>query len=42
MVENWRLSKEEYKILLSYIGCGDIPNADILVFGNEEGTGGIV
>lgn len=40
MVENWRLSKEEYKILLSYIGCGDIPNADILVFGNEEGTGG--
>lgn len=39
-MENWRLSKEEYKILLSYIGCGDIPNADILVFGNEEGTGG--
>ncbi|PJN57805.1 hypothetical protein PAEAM_39120 [Paenibacillus sp. GM1FR] len=39
-VEDWRLSKAEYDILLSYIGCGDILNADILVFGNEEGTGG--
>ncbi|MEK4372369.1 MULTISPECIES: hypothetical protein [Paenibacillus] len=39
-MEDWRLSKAEYDILLSYIGCGDILNADILVFGNEEGTGG--
>jgi len=27
-------------MLLSYIGCGNFPDADIIVFGNEEGTGG--
>lgn len=39
-MEPWSLNEEEYKILLSYIGCGEIPKADILIFGNEEGTGG--
>lgn len=39
-MDNWRLSKEEYQVLLAYIGCGDIRNADIIFFGNEEGTGG--
>lgn len=39
-MEAWKLTKEEYDVLLSYIGCGNIPKADILVFGNEEGTGG--
>lgn len=36
----WKLTKEEYDVLLSYIGCGNFPKADIIVFGNEEGTGG--
>ncbi|PYI51490.1 hypothetical protein [Paenibacillus flagellatus] len=35
-----RLSKPEYDVLLSYVGCGSFPGADIIVFGNEEGTGG--
>ncbi|WNS40732.1 hypothetical protein [Paenibacillus sp. MMS20-IR301] len=35
----WRISREQYKQLLSYIGCGNFPEADILFFGNEEGTG---
>ncbi|AHN24404.1 hypothetical protein [Lysinibacillus varians] len=36
----WKLTKEEYDVLLSYVGCGNFPEADIIVFGNEEGTGG--
>jgi hypothetical protein len=39
-MNNWVLSKSEYDILLKYIGCGNFPDADIIVFGNEEGTGG--
>lgn len=39
-MSEWKLSKEEYKILLSYVGMGNVPDADIIVFGNEEGTGG--
>lgn len=36
----WTLSKEEYERLLAYVGCGNFLDADIIVFGNEEGTGG--
>lgn len=39
-MSEWRLSKDEYDMLLSYVGLGNVPNADIIVFGNEEGTGG--
>jgi len=39
-MSQWKLSKPEYDILLSYVGCGNFPGADIIVFGNEEGTGG--
>jgi hypothetical protein len=37
---HWQISKQEYDILLNYVGCGNFPGADIIVFGNEEGTGG--
>src|SRR4051812_7188937 len=37
---NWNLSKPEYEKLLSFLGYGNVPEADIMVFGNEEGTGG--
>jgi hypothetical protein len=39
-MSEWRLTKKDYDILLSYIGCGNFPDADIIVYGNEEGTGG--
>lgn len=40
MSEQWRISKEEYDVLVSYIGCGNFSKADVIIFGNEEGTGG--
>jgi hypothetical protein len=36
----WKLTREKYQQLLSFIGYGNFPEADIIVFGNEEGTGG--
>lgn len=36
---NWRIGPEQYQRLINYIGCGNFPEADILFFGNEEGTG---
>lgn len=36
----WRISREEYKKLLSFVGYGNFPKANILVFGIEEGTAG--
>ncbi len=36
---HWVISKDQYTRLISYIGCGNFPKADILFFGNEEGTG---
>lgn len=39
-MSEWSLSLEEYEVLLAYVGCGNFPNADIIVYGNEEGTGG--
>jgi hypothetical protein len=38
--EKWKLSKEQYEKLLVFLGYGDFPNAEIIIFGNEEGTGG--
>ncbi|WP_431026743.1 hypothetical protein [Lysinibacillus sp. LZ02] len=40
MGSQWQITKEEYDKLLCYIGCGNFPEADIMIFGNEEGTGG--
>jgi hypothetical protein len=40
MYKHWKLTKEQYEKLLSYIGCGDFENAKLIIFGNEEGTGG--
>ncbi|MBN8209870.1 hypothetical protein JI666_14030 [Bacillus sp. NTK071] len=40
METGWRMNNEQYQKLLSYIGCGNFPEADIIFFGNEEGTGG--
>lgn len=34
------ISKEQYNQLLRFIGWGDLENADLIVLGNEEGTGG--
>ncbi|OZM56462.1 hypothetical protein CIB95_11850 [Lottiidibacillus patelloidae] len=34
------ITKEEYKKLLSFVGYGNLHEANIIVFGNEEGTGG--
>ncbi|WP_147433419.1 hypothetical protein [Paenibacillus ginsengarvi] len=36
---DWRISPEQYQRLIHYVGCGNFPEADILFFGNEEGTG---
>jgi hypothetical protein len=38
--DHWKLSKEEYDKLLAFLGYGNFSEADIIVFGNEEGTGG--
>ena len=35
-----KITKAQYQKLLTYIGCGDLAEADIIIFGNEEGTGG--
>lgn len=35
-----KITKQQYDKLLTYIGCGDLAGADIIFFGNEEGTGG--
>lgn len=37
---SWKITKEQYNKLLYYVGCGNFPKADIIIFGNEEGTGG--
>ncbi|MNI20315.1 hypothetical protein D3C73_737900 [compost metagenome] len=37
---SWRITKEQNERLLYYMGCGNLPEADILFFGNEEGAGG--
>lgn len=39
-MKNWEINKSQYNKLLSFIGTGDLPKADIIVFGNEEGVGG--
>ncbi|MGG7622217.1 hypothetical protein [Bacillus coreaensis] len=39
-MKDWKINKEQYEKLLHYIGSGDLPNAKIIVFGNEEGVGG--
>ncbi|PWW08720.1 hypothetical protein DFQ01_101446 [Paenibacillus cellulosilyticus] len=36
----WTISQEQYQTLVSYMGCGNFPNAKIVFFGIEEGTGG--
>ncbi|MGO4107887.1 hypothetical protein [Paenibacillus sp. YAF4_2] len=33
-------NKEQNDCLLYYMGCGNLPEADILFLGNEEGAGG--
>lgn len=38
-IDEWKLTKDQYDKLLYYVGCGNFPGADILIFGNEEGTG---
>lgn len=38
--DQWNLSKEEYDKLLAFLGYGNFPEADMIVFGNEEGAGG--
>ncbi|MGG3161465.1 hypothetical protein ABEO87_07055 [Geobacillus stearothermophilus] len=35
----WKLTSEKYRQLLSFIGYGNFREADMIVFGNEEGTG---
>ncbi|MGD7024747.1 hypothetical protein ACQCVK_19365 [Rossellomorea vietnamensis] len=40
MTNEWKLTEEKYRKLLAFIGYGDFKNADFIVFGNEEGTGG--
>jgi hypothetical protein len=35
----WKLTSEKYRELLSFIGYGNFQEADMIVLGNEEGTG---
>ncbi|MNI33439.1 hypothetical protein D3C73_873890 [compost metagenome] len=39
-MQDWKITKDEYKTLVSYLGCGDFQKAKIVFFGIEEGTGG--
>ncbi|WP_078549735.1 hypothetical protein [Litchfieldia alkalitelluris] len=36
----WKVSKEEYQKLLKFLGYGNFREADLVIFGNEEGAGG--
>jgi len=37
---DWIISPEQYKTMISFMGWGNFPNAKIVFFGIEEGTGG--